>query len=82
MVCINGVPLSRNVFAKFHSDLGNIPLDIDIALLLRTCIEERGMLGLSEEDLLRLKSLTQAQAALACLWLARCYINSLLLIDC
>jgi hypothetical protein len=62
MVCINGVPLSRNVFAKFHSGLGNIPLDVDITLLLEIWIEERGMLGLSEEDLLRLKSLTQAQA--------------------
>ncbi len=89
IVRISDVPLPRNVFAKYRSGpqyfmeiRDYIPRDVDIALLLKTWIEEREMLGLSAENLLRLQSLTQAQAVLACLWLARCYIYSLLLIDC
>jgi hypothetical protein len=71
---MNDVPLPRSVFAKYHlGPRALIEIRDDIPWMsmshysFKTWIEEREMLGLSEENLLRNQLLTQAQAVLACL---------------
>jgi hypothetical protein len=78
---MNDFHLSRSVLAKYYSDPRALmeirddgPWMSMSHYFLRTWIEEREMLGLSQAIWLRNQLLTEARAVLACLWLASCYI--------